>query len=135
MVNDDSGSILLWTIGVLLVMTSTFLALTSVITITSQQRELQYLADSAALAATSKIETTLFSETGVVSDISLDTVAARAIALEVIQKSDVSATLESISFEGVEVSVNIASPWHDVTGSFTRTLRASSTATFTAEGL
>lgn len=132
-VNEDCGSVLLWTIGVLLVMTSTFLALTSVITITSRQRELQYLADAAALAATSKIQTSLFSETGGVVDITLDAVAARSLAAEIVEESELAATLESFSVDGTQVTVNISSPWQDVTDSLTRTLRASSTAMFTAE--
>jgi uncharacterized membrane protein len=132
-VKSDEGSVLLWTIGVIVVLTSVFVALSSFLTLTSHQRELQALADSVALAAVNQFETSNFEESGNLAELEVDPNQARSVVLALLAKSTTKAVLENFSVSNSEVNVELSSQWSDLTGAISRTLTASSAATFIPE--
>jgi hypothetical protein len=126
----DEGSVLLWTIGCIVLALSVMTTMTSILYAMSTQRQLQALSESAALAAVQSLDVENFAETGDLSQLHISESGARRIAIQVAHASGLDVTLESLDINGDTASVTLTTNWVDVTGAYRQTLVATSSAQF-----
>lgn len=83
----ESGTVLLWTLGLGLMAIGVLNVSLSLVSFSSQKSELQVLADSIVLNSLNRLDLDEFMDTGRLSDVAVDVISARAAARARIQES------------------------------------------------
>lgn len=126
----DEGSVLLWTIGCIVLALSVMTTMTSILYAMSTQRQLQAISESVALAAAQSLDVESFVSSGDISLLHISESDARMTALQVINASGLDVVLESLDISGDTATVVLTTQWVDVTGAYRQTLFATSSAQF-----
>ncbi|MEY4348319.1 MAG: hypothetical protein RIS43_738 [Actinomycetota bacterium] len=132
-VRRDDGTVLLWTLGVLIVSVSVLVGLLSLGSFIITQRKLDSLADNASLAAVGSLALQDFIDSGDLSALSINQTKANARIRQILSDSHSRATLESVDFGRSQVTVQLGVDWVDITGQIQRHISAISTADFVPE--
>jgi hypothetical protein len=127
----ESGTVLLWTLGLGLMAIGVLNVSLSLVSFSAQKSELQVLADSIVLDSLNRLDFEAFLDTGRLSDVEIDVLSARAAARSRIQESIDGVVIIRFSAQGEKLSMTLKKPielWNFLGYPFTYDLNISSTA-------
>jgi hypothetical protein len=132
----DSGTVLLWTLGLGLMAIGVLNVSLSLVSFSSQKSELQVLADSIVLDSLNRLDFEDFLDTGRLSDVDIDVFSARAAARSRIQESIDGVVISRFSVQGENLFMTLEKPvelWNFLGYPFTYDLSIRSTARIEVE--
>lgn len=132
----ESGTVLLWTLGLGLMAIGVLNVSLSLVSFSAQRSELQVLADSIVLNSLNRLDFDKFLDTGRLSDVDIDILAARTAARSRIQESIDDVVMTRFSAKGENLSMTLEKPvelWNFLGYPFTYDLNISSTARIEVE--
>jgi hypothetical protein len=132
----DSGTVLLWTLGLGLMAIGVLNVSLSLVSFSAQKSELQVLAESIVLNSLNRLDFEEFLDTGRLSDVEIDVLSARVAARSRIQESIDGVVIIRFSAQGEKLSMTLEKPvelWNFLGYPFAYDLNISSTARIEVE--
>jgi hypothetical protein len=132
----ESGTVLLWTLGLGLMAIGVLNVSLSLVSLSAQKSELQVLADSIVLNSLNLLDFDEFLDTGRLSDVDIDVFSARAAARSRILESIDGVVISRFSVQGENLSMTLENPvelWNFLGFPFTYDLSIRSTARIEVE--